>query len=234
MARFCHRCGRPASGGAPAAGRPATTTSGTPWVIAAAIIVLAIGAIIYNVSRGGSAGAPPAPDMPNVGQQPAAPFATPGSATPGSAMPGGPAPDISRMSPRERFDRLFNRIMAAAERGDSTTVVTFTPMALGAYSQLDTVDADARYHAAVLHTQVGNLAAAQALADTILRADPNHLLGFVVRGTVARLQRDQRAEAQAYKNFLAHYDEEMQTKQVEYLDHKPVLEEFRKQASGGR
>ena len=42
------------------------------------------------------------------------------------------------MTPRERFDRLFNRIMQAAERGDSAQVERFTPMALGAYHQLDT------------------------------------------------------------------------------------------------
>ena len=56
----------------------------------------------------------------------------------------GAAPDISQLSPRERFDRLFNRIMQAAEQGDTAQVRRFTPMALGAYAQLDTIDADAR------------------------------------------------------------------------------------------
>ena len=64
------------------------------------------------------------------------------------------------MTPRERFDRLFNRIMEAGQQGDTAQVARFTPMALGAYAQLDTFDADARYHAAVLHLQVGRIAGA--------------------------------------------------------------------------
>ena len=55
-------------------------------------------------------------------------------------------------------------------------------MAFGAYAQLDTVDADARYHAAVLHCRSGDAAAALALADTILAESPGHLFGYIVRG----------------------------------------------------
>jgi len=232
QARFCHRCGRPVtavSGGAVAPGHGMAPASRAPWYVAAGIIAVAIGGIFYKVNREpGAAAPPPAPDMANAGQQSAAPFAAPGAA------PGGPAPDISRMTPRERFDRLFNRIMSAAERGDSATVVNFTPMALGAYRQLDSIDADARYHAAVLNTQVGNLAAAEALADTILQKDPNHLLGFVIHGTVAQLKGDRAAQDRAYRDFLAHYDAEIQQRKAEYLDHKPVLDEFRQQATQRR
>lgn len=229
QARFCHRCGRQvgAAGGAAAPGS-GVAASRAPWYVAAGIIAVAIGGIIYTVREPGATASAPAPDMANAGQQSAAPFAGPG------ITPGGPAPDISRMSPRERFDRLFNRIMSAAERGDSAAVVNFTPMALGAYSQLDSIDADARYHAAVLNTQVGNLAAAEALADTILQKDPNHLLGFVIRGTVAQLQGNRAAQARAYQDFLAHYDTEIKQRKAEYLDHKPVLDEFHQQATRGR
>jgi hypothetical protein len=233
QARFCHRCGRPAAaGGVGAAPTAAARPNNTPWLVAGAIIALGIGGIVYKVSRE-TPGTPAAPDMANAGQQSAAPFA--GGAGPfagGDGAPAGRAPDISRMSPRERFDRLFNRIMSASERGDSNTVVTFTPMALGAYSQLDTVDTDARYHAAVLHLQVGDVDAASALADTILKTDPGHLFGYVIRGTVAQIRKDPRARAQADKDFLAHYDAEMQKKRVEYLDHKPVLDQFKEEAAG--
>ena len=51
------------------------------------------------------------------------------------------------MSPRERFNRLYNRIMTAAQSGDEATVSRFTPMALMAYAQLDTIDADAEKEA---------------------------------------------------------------------------------------
>jgi hypothetical protein len=146
---------------------------------------------------------------------------------------GGRAPDISGMSPRERFDRLFNRIMQAAERDDSAQVEQFTPMALGAYAQLDVRDIDARYHAAVIHLQAGNLPQARALADTILAEAPGHLFGYVIRGTAARIGGDPAAQAKAEREFLAHYSEEMAAKRVEYLEHKPVLNEFKGEAERG-
>ena len=140
------------------------------------------------------------------------------------------APDISKMSPRERFDRLFNRIMQAAERGESAQVEQFTPMALGAYAQLETRDIDARYHAAVIHLQAGNIPQARALADTILAVTPGHLFGHVIRGTAARLQNDRAAQARAEREFLANYQSEMTAKRVEYLEHGPVLDEFKEAA----
>jgi hypothetical protein len=136
------------------------------------------------------------------------------------------------MTPRERFDRLFNRIMQAAERGDSGEVERFTPMALGAYAQLDAPDVDARYHAAVLRLQAGDSPGARALADTILAESPGHLFGYIVRGTAARLRNDRTAFAQAERDFLAHYDAAMRANRVEYLEHKPVLDEFKKEAEG--
>jgi hypothetical protein len=134
------------------------------------------------------------------------------------------------MTPRHRFDRLYNRIMRASERSDSAEVERFTPMALGAYEQLDSINVDARYHAAVLHLQVGEFAAARALADTILAESPTHLFGFIVRGEAAKLRHDPRTRAQAQRDFLAHYDSEMRAKRVEYLEHKPVVDEFKTEA----
>jgi hypothetical protein len=134
------------------------------------------------------------------------------------------------MSPREQFDRLFNRIMQAAERGDSAEVERFTPMALGAYHQLDVLDIDARYHAAVLWLQTGGFAPAAAVADTILAESPGHLFGYLIRGTAARFQNDTASQTRAQRDFLAHYQAEMAAKRVEYLEHKPVLDEFRREA----
>jgi hypothetical protein len=144
--------------------------------------------------------------------------------------PAGPAPDISAMSPRERFDRLFNRVMSAAERGDSATVVTFTPMALGAYGQLDTVDTDARYHAALLLLQVGGVPEALAVADTIEATQPGHLFGFLIRGSAADLAQSDTMRRQAYRDFLAHLGTEMKANRPEYREHQPAIEAFRKQA----
>ena len=207
QARFCHRCGLPAEavGG--------SRSERKAWIIAATLCVLLVGGIAYKISS--AAPEPAAPDMANAGS---------------STGLSGPAPDISAMTPRERFDRLFNRITQAAERGDSAEIERFTPMALGAYQQLETRDVDARYHAAVLHLQAGNLAAAVALADTILAESPAHLFGYVIRGEVATLQNDSRRRAQAERDFTAHYESAMQSNRVEYLEHKPVIDEFKAKA----
>jgi hypothetical protein len=205
-ARFCHRCGTPGSG----AGLRRDSDR-RAWLIAGSLCLLLVAGITYKVSS--SAPQPSAPDMANAG----------------AALPER-APDISRMSPRERFDRLFNRIMLAAERGESDQVQQFTPMALGAYQQLDTVDADARYHAAVIHLQVGSLPHARALADTILAQTPGHLFGYLVRGTAAQIEKDTRAARRAQQDFLTHYPTEMAANRAEYLDHKPALDEFKQKA----
>ena len=238
-AKFCHRCGAAVAAGtgtslgedagmvghrlsgpaapAPTAGAGGKSPDRTAWVAAGLVILVALGAIVWHLVRG---------DPTPAGG--AAATAAPAGLT--SPSLSGPAPDISQMTPRERFDRLFNRVMTAAEQGDTTTVVNFTPMAIGAYSQLDTVNVDARYHAAVLHAQVGEFAPARALADTILREVPGHLFGHVIRGEVARLEDDTAALARAHREFLAAYDAEMAANRVEYLEHGPVLQRFRTEA----
>jgi hypothetical protein len=210
QARFCHRCGQRVEGRA---------SDRKAWLLAGAVCILLLAGIAYKVSS--DAPKPAAPDMANAGSS------TGLADDRGSS---GPAPDISAMTPRERFDRLYNRIMQASERSDSAEVERFTPMALGAYQQLETRDADARYHAAVLQMQVGNFPAARALADTIVKESPGHLFGYVIRGTAARLQNDPAALAQARKDFLAHYEAEARLKRVEYLDHQPVVAEFKREA----
>lgn len=212
QARFCHRCGQPVEGHA---------SDRNVWLVAGAVCVLLVAGIAYKVTS--DSPEPAAPNMANAGSS---------TGLAGTGGPSGPAPDISAMTPRERFDRLYNRIMQASERSDSAEVERFTPMALGAYQQLESRDADARYHAAVLQMQVGNFPAARALADTIIKESPGHLFGYVIHGTAARLQNDPAALDQARKDFLAHYDAEMRLKRVEYLDHKPVIDEFRREAEG--
>lgn len=226
-ARFCHRCGHPVAPGA-ARARPGTASGSeqTAWIIAGALVVLLVGAIVWRVERGTSA--PAIPDMANPGAEDA-PFA--------GRRPTGPAPDISAMSPRERFDRLFNRIMTAAEQGDTNTVVNFTPMALGAYNQLDTVDTDARYHAALLLLQTGNVQPALALADTIEATHPGHLFGYLIRGRAAELAQNDTMRRQAYRDFLAHLAAEEKANRPEYREHQPAIDAFRKeaeQATGGK
>ena len=214
QARFCHRCGHPVG-----AGGAGARSDRSAWIVAGTLSALLVGIIGYNVLT--QEPAPQIPDMANAG-------AAAGDTT---ARAGG-APDISQLTPRERFDRLFNRIMQAAEQGDTAQVRRFTPMALGAYAQLDTTDVDARYHAAVIRLQTGDIAGAHALADTILEQSPDHLFGYIVRGTAATLADDPGARSQAEREFLRRYDGEMAARRPEYRDHAPVIEEFRKEAVG--
>jgi len=103
-------------------------------------------------------------------------------------------------------------------------------MALGAYQQLEDRDIDARYHAAVLHLGVADLAPAYALADTILQESPHHLFGFLIRGTAAGFQGNSAAQAGAQQDFLINYRSEMAANRVEYLEHQPVIDEFKTEA----
>jgi hypothetical protein len=147
-----------------------------------------------------------------------------------AASPGAP-PDISGLSPRQRFDRLYARVMQAAQTGDAQGAERFAPMALGAYAQLDTIDADARFHAALLQVHSGNTSAAAALADTILKQNPGHLFGYVIRGAVARFDKDDRALKQAQRDFLAHEAAELKANRPEYTEHRRSLDDFKKAAT---
>lgn len=209
-ARFCHRCGVAALPTV-AAGKERRA-----WTAAAVAVIVTIVLIIIKLNK--AQGPAAAPAMANAGN----------AGPTGAAQ----APDISRMSPRERFDRLFDRVIRAAESQSADTVAMFSPMALSAYQQLDQVDTDARYHAAMIHLVLGQFAEARALADTITTTTPNHLFGFVIRGEAAEQQKDAKAAAAAYRGFLAAYDAEIKADRQEYSEHKPVLDDFRTRALG--
>lgn len=134
------------------------------------------------------------------------------------------------MTPREQFDRLYNRVMTAAEQGDTTTVASFSPMALQAYNNLEVVDADARYHAAMLRLHSGDVTAARQLADSILLEYPDHLFGFVLRAAVARFSGDTEQLSNARSGFLAVWEKEIGGTRQEYQDHRTMLDEFARTA----
>jgi len=217
-ARFCHRCGGPAIGNAqrPAATAdlpPAAPVDRLPWIAAAILITLAVGAIVWNVMGPGA----PTPAGGGIGAAQPAP---------------GTPPDISQMSPIERFIRLNDRIMAAVGQGDSATVQTFLPMALSAYAQLPTADTDTRYHAALLNAQAGDMAAARALADTILTAEPANLIGLALQGALAEMAKDPAGLIEARRRFNAAWATEITKPNQEYVDHRNVLDAFRAAAGG--
>ena len=144
------------------------------------------------------------------------------------------APDISRMTPAQRFEALFDRIERAGAAGDSMTAQQFAPMALGAYAMLDSTNNDFRFDAALIHLGIGELAAALALADSIARQVPGHLFAELIRGEVAAQQNDSTALKRAYRDFLAHYDAELGAGRPEYAEHQPILDDFRGRALAAR
>jgi len=214
-ARFCSQCGSTAG---IAAAAPVNRNERLLWFLGGGVVVALVGALALSLSKG----TPP----PAAASAAEAPFAAGGD--------GGAPPDLANMTPRERFDRLFNRIMRAAESGDANTVTTFAPMAIQAYGMLDAVDADARYHLALIQLHTGDVDGARAQGDSILKAQPGHLFGYVVKGTIARFQKDDKALAKTYTDFLAHYDAEQAAKRPEYSEHPRALEDFLKAARGDR
>jgi hypothetical protein len=214
---------------------PQVHESRVPWLVAGFLVIAGLTYIAYlGINRNS---APDVARMPNAGNAvPGAETgAEPGDGSEGAASPTGTPPDISAMSATERFNRLFDRVMRAAAAGDSAQARQFMPMAILAYGMLDTVTADARYHAAVLYAESGKDAEALALADTLLAQDPGHLFGYLVRGEVADRRRDARAAAAARKDFKDHYQAEIgRADRPEYGEHKPVIDEYRNSVNGQR
>jgi hypothetical protein len=225
-AKFCHKCGAAPGQGANAPGTPTgpagALANKTPWIIAAVLTLVTVAAIAYS-ARG--TGAPETAQMANAGNA--------GVGTAGGAGEGQPV-DISQMSLLEQYIRLMNKVTAAAENGDSATVVNFTPMALGAYTNLPDSDrdSDARYHAAMLHVNVGGFAEALALADTITATDPNNLMATHIRIIVAERQGDSAKAKAEQAKFRQHFDAEIKKPRPEYEAHTTFLENYRKGLGG--
>lgn len=226
-ARFCHRCGTPASGTAAGAGAgPQVSPSKTPWLVAG---ILVISAIALVTLQGVNKNNPPAqPVMPNAGN--AAPFAggAAGGAAPGGA--GGPSQvDIASMSPLERFNRLFNRVMRSAGAGDTAQAIQFAPMAGQAYGMLDKADysADTRLHMGLILVVQKDARAVRAIADTILKENPDHLFGYILRGDAARLAGNEAEFRKAVADYRAREQKELpRADRAEYQEHQPLLAEF--------
>ena len=194
--RFCHLCGAPLG----PAGPQRVRSTLPAWIAVGAIGTLGIGYIAIQVFGGEPSGEQP--------------------------ISSAPAPDISQMTPRERADRLFDRIVQAAEAGDTEQVRQFQPMALAAYSMLPQQDSDSRYHVGLIHSLTGAFGAAEAQLDSIRAAAPNHLLGVMLGFTIAQLNGDAQGQQQAYRDFLEAYDGEITSQKPEYTAHDPAIDAF--------
>ena len=140
------------------------------------------------------------------------------------------APDISSLSPQERADRLYNRVMLLATQGKSDSVQFFAPMALIAYQMLAPLNVDQRYDMGRVAEVAGAIPVAQAQADTILRESPNHLLGLILAARLATLAGDS-AQLHSYeRRLIASEKTETATKREEYLRHRDDITNALQQA----
>jgi hypothetical protein len=207
-ARYCHRCGTPAGlTSAPSRGLAAML----PWAVAG-IALLALIALVVG-QRFGSRSTPVTEPAAN-----ASPPTEAAPAGPAGAMPR--APDISQLTPEQRAERLYDRIMKEAEAGRSENVKAFMPMAIAAYEMLTPLNADQRYDLGRIGEVGGDTALARAQADTILATKPTHLLGLILEGKAARLEGNASRARSADARLLAAEAKERALGLQEYLSHK--------------
>lgn len=193
-------------------GAPAKSTP-LPWVVAA-IALLAMFAMLagreFN-SRSGSTLDAPANALPQAGLDDREPQTGGGTVR---------APDISSMSPEERTDRLFNKVMMLYSQGKSDSVQFFAPMALQSYLMMGTLNNDQRYDMGRVAEVSGAIPLAKAQADSILKKSPTHLLGLILAARVAAIQGDSTALRSLEKRIVAAEKPELAKKLDEYDRHQ--------------
>ena len=203
--RFCSNCG--VSLTVQVAPERTSAKTVVPWVA----VGVAAGALVVALSVFVGRDSPPSPFL-----------------SAGSTL--SQAPDLSKMTPREAADRLFNRIMTAAEHGDAQEALRFVPMALQAYELLGPLDNDARYHVGLIHVTAGDMESARAYVAMLRQSVPDHLLGIMLEHTIAKQRGDQDGGGHAYNTFLAAYDAAVVTGRAEYRDHQSGIDSFRRAA----
>jgi hypothetical protein len=212
-AKFCHRCGTTV-GAAASVAREARTNV-LPWVVAAlaflALFAMAAGRG-FNARRGstvdGSQNALPQAGLDDRG------------AAADDQSAGVRAPDISSLSPQERADRLYNRVMLLAGQGKTDSIQFFAPMALQAYLMLSPLNTGQRYDMGRIGEVAGALPLAKAQADTILRENPNHLLGLILEARLATLTGDTTRLHSYERKLIAAQKTELAKKRDEYVRHQ--------------
>ncbi len=207
-ARYCHKCG--ASAGTHAA---AGWRVGLPWGIAGLALGALLAVLLMRVGGEGGA-AVSAGEVPGGG----APFG------------GMAAPDISQMSPEERAQRLFDRVMRLGEEGKMDSVQFFLPMAIGAYQQLPALSLDSHFDIGLLRLAGGDAPGASAEADAIRRLVPTHLFASVLRARALQAQGNAAGARGAYLDFLKNETAERARRRPEYEEHGRILDAFHAEA----
>ena len=139
-----------------------------------------------------------------------------------NAMAGGAASiDLSKLSPQERANHLYDRVMRLSETGHLDSVRFYAPMALQAYAALGTADAHTHYDVGMIWAAVGDSLKARSEAETILIERPTHLLGLLLamRSAATPSLRD------SYRRrFVQSSKAELATPLPEYDEHRHDIE----------
>jgi hypothetical protein len=133
------------------------------------------------------------------------------------------ASDISQLSPEERADRLFNRVMALASQGKRDSVLFFAPMAIGAYRMLGPLNLDQHYDVGRIGEVAGAWPLAQAQSDSILSRAPTHLLGLILAARAATLRGDAAARQRLEQRLVAAERTEVAKALPEYERHQDEI-----------
>jgi len=218
-AKFCHNCGRPAASlnaGEIAPTPKASTASSLPWIVAAIALVTLLAFLAgsaFNRQRGSSLDAPQNA-LPQAGLDDRAPAS-------GGEIRG---PDISQLSPQERADRLFNRVMVLNGEGKTDSVLFFAPMAIEAYRMLSPMNEDQRYDLGRIAEVAGAYPLAKAQSDSILAQNPTHLLGLILASRIASVEK-RTADKQAMDaKLVSVYAAESAKKLPEYDRHSADIQ----------
>ena len=225
-ARYCHRCGT-------AAGTSATPTAAglgnaMPWAVAA-IALVALVALVVGQRFGGRTVAGTTDVLDGANAQGSMTITAPGTAPAGS-MPR--APDISQLTPAQRAERLYDRIMSEAEAGKTENVRAFLPMAVAAYEMIAPLNLDQRYDLGRIGEVGGDTALARAQADTILRERPTHLLGLILAAKAARMVGNEPHARQFDLRLLSVEPRERPAALPEYLMHRNDIDSALTAAKG--
>lgn len=212
-ARFCHRCGTPVGQGLPLTRTPAASGGAAailPWGVAF-VALLALVAMVAGKNFGGAKGSEVDGSVNSL----------PTQAIDGG---GGAAPNIANLSPSERANRLYTRIMAYAEAGKVDSVAFFAPMAMASHEMLEGATTDERYHFGRIAEVTNAPAVAKAQADTILKATPNNLLGLLLAARAARMTGDNTAAKAFDQRLLKALDSELATRLPDYDVHRAEID----------
>ena len=213
-ARFCHHCGAAVSAAAePSESAPSRGGMPQAWTIAAGVVILLI-AFVAGQRLANAPGEPGDPGDPLTG-----PAAT--SQSPAAAIG---TTDIANMSPEEAASRLFDRVMRYSSAGKVDSAAIFAPMAIQSYAAIGPPDAHARYDIGTISVVIGDAAAATAQADTILKAQPNHLLALILAAKAADLRKDVAAATKFRARFTAALPTERAKGLKEYSDHQNEIQ----------